>query len=171
MTLDVATQASRSLTYCDEGWQQGCGTCANCGGTLSGTASIHGWYCGTACGREWRQNHQWKAAHKAALKRDGNHCVRVVATVAMTGTSPEATITTRCGIGPVPKAGAVKGPVEVNHKPPIAETAAEQGYTTSAASRLRSRTGCWNHLDNLETLCRSHHREETARQREAGELG
>ena len=26
--------------------------------------------------------------------------------------------------------------------------------------------GCWNHLENLETLCRSHHLVETARQRE-----
>ena len=42
--------------------------------------------------------------------------------------------------------------VEVNH----VEPRAGQGY----------QLGCHNHLDNLETLCRTHHLEETKRQRE-----
>lgn len=149
----MVAETERGLTYCDEGggWQPGCGMCGNCGGDI--TQGRAKWFCSTPCAKNWRQNHQWKVAKAAALKRDGNHCVRF-----------------GCGIGPVPRAGAVKGQVEVNHKTPIAVAAAQQGYTTSAGSRLRSRTGCWNHLDGLETLCLSHHREETRRQREAGEL-
>lgn len=154
MTLDAATTATEGLTYCDEGWQKGCGTCGNCGAVLTGRS---GWFCRgqrgrNSCRKQWRRNHQWTLAKAAALRRDGYHCVRL-----------------GCGIGPVPRAGAVKGRVEVNHRTSVAATARAAGLTTATA--LRSKTGCWNHLDGLETLCIAHHHEETARQRAAGELG
>lgn len=53
------------------------------------------------------------------------------------------------------KCGAVNN-LQVNHIEPV---------------RSRNRDGsCLNHLDNLETLCRSCHVIETTRQRKAGEL-
>ena len=145
MTLDVATEG---LTYCNEDWKVGCGTCGTCGAVLTGRSR---WFCaGGPCAKNWRRNHQWGVAKAAALKRDGYRCVRL-----------------GCGAGP--HSNSNQRGVEVNHIAPLASVAHAQGLTTSAA--LRSRTGCWNHLENLETLCITHHREATAEQRAAGELG
>jgi 5-methylcytosine-specific restriction endonuclease McrA len=80
-------------------------------------------WCSKHCNAQWSGNHVWSAAREAALRRDGNRCVR-------------------CGC---------KNDLEVNHKTPRRG----RGYDT----------GCWNHLDNLESLCRKCHQKTTNAQK------
>jgi len=143
-SLDLLETAERILagpTFCDgpDAWQPGCGFCATCGTRITGRPDAPTgaqrrprWFCktrGTACRNEWRRNHQWPEARRAALKRD-RRCLRCPAWKS----PPPAEL-------------------EVNHIVPRNGG----GYGT----------GCHNHLDNLESLCRQHHQEATNEQRAA----
>lgn len=117
-------------------------------------------WCGNRCEDEYRANHWWDHARRAALARDGHRCVR-------------------CGLGPGAEAAARAlarvllrlGPfdaarlwateawrdldlacqVEVNHVVPRVGA----GYGS----------GCHHHLDGLETLCHRCHAGVTTEQR------
>lgn len=102
------------------------GRCDRCGKELTGRQTR---WCSYACSLEFRTNHDWNLARKAARRRDGERCVRCGARGGYyEGEFPDAVW--------VPQ-------LEVNHLVPRVG----RGYGW----------GCHNHLDVLETLCHEDH--------------
>lgn len=128
------------------------GRCGLCGGELPRTKAGHihpnRRWCSTACSDTYWQNHGWGQASWAALRRDGWRC-------------------RRCGHPGYGGSAAPPGhftdeerrslrPLEVNHRIPRNG----RGY----------HEGCHHHLEDLETLCRPCHGQETSRQMRARRL-
>lgn len=152
-------------------------SCARCADELPRTKSGRPFknrrWCSPDCEHAWAREHVWQVARDAALNRDGHRCVR--------SDRHEDEATVRAALAPQVDAldpaldGDMMGDdwrrrhrartnlnrelrrrigaldLEVNHIVPRNG----DGYGV----------GCWHHLDNLETLCRSCHVEETTRQR------
>jgi len=147
-------------TYCDgpDNWWKGCGICASCGGAIAvneRTGRRAQWFCTNPdCRLWWAQNHQWTVARETALERD-RRCRRC-------GINAGAQIAAPGGAG---SSRTVR--LEVNHIRALADTEFDRGPEGGANTKYR--TGCANHLDNLEVLCRADHGIATAEQRRARE--
>lgn len=122
------------------------GQCYLCGKALEGTRQR---WCSQECSNTWWRNHMWAMARGAAVKRDGNACVRC-------GAKEGAKLGCKCGDAACGRAGrswghsALTVALEVNH----IEPRNGGGYAA----------GCHHHLANLETLCHDCHVIETTRQ-------
>lgn len=117
-------------------------------------------WCGNRCEDEYRANHWWDHARRAALARDANRCVSC-------GIGPDTLVLVRSvarvvlHLGPVGaarlwatdewRAVELACLVEVNHVEPRVGA----GYGS----------GCHHHLDGLETLCHGCHAAVTTAQR------
>lgn len=160
------------MNYCPPGIPNDCprlpvlrehedGRCDNCGTALIGRRKR--WCsdeCGAAASTEFSKHHDWNAARVCALIRDKYRCVR-------------------CGVGGKEEAAEIKALVNLhplNERDwPAYRRAAEQvrrrfrlevNHIVPRNGRGYGR-GCWNHLDNLETLCHPCHVGVTASQRRA----
>lgn len=140
------------------------GVCAGCAKPLSGRQRR---WCGKLCENEFTRQHDWGAARDAVKRRDGHRCVRC-------GRGPAdelaefdkrvRALTDGRDVSDGERAGFAKSPwakqlrldlsLEVNHIVP--RRGAGYGF------------GCWNHLDNLITLCHQCHLQSTAQQRSTG---
>lgn len=139
------------------------GICRWCGANLTGRRTR---WCSDACSRAVGQNHDWSSARVAALRRDGNRCVRCGAD----GQWAEGHAFWRVlrTMAPLADRDAIHEALlvliegerahrlEVNHLVPI--------------HGKHGQWGCHHHLDGLETLCRPCHVAETARQFRDGEI-
>lgn len=138
------------------------GVCNRCGTALTGRRTQ---WCSSACESAFRAEHDWNAARAAALKRDGRRCVRCGGvgkqkistreircsdTYAMRGVGIEWVGDRPAGWRDVVTVSRFVPWLEVNH----IEPRCGGGY----------HWGCWNHQDNLETLCHGCHVIETNRQ-------
>jgi 5-methylcytosine-specific restriction endonuclease McrA len=156
-------------TYCDdyedggEGWlwKPGCGSCATCGGQLTDDQVARGvkWFCSAACTHWWRVNHDWNTARAFAIRRD-RRCVRCGGdgeprekAQLRPATDDDPRLRRRGRrLGRSKYAQYQRAGLEVNHRTPRAGG----GYAS----------GCHNHQEHLETLCRKCHTAETNRQAE-----
>jgi 5-methylcytosine-specific restriction endonuclease McrA len=123
------------------------GVCNRCGSRLSGRRTQ---WCSRECETEFRQNHDWNLARRAARKRDGNRCIRC-----KSDGIPMIFIGQPAGPPEVRPMGWNQGAnrllgLEVNHVTP--RVGGGYGW------------GCHHHLDGLETLCVPCHRVETNKQ-------
>lgn len=134
------------------------GACDWCAGPLTGRQRR---WCSDDCITQFQRQHVWPIARWAALTRDGHRCTSC-------GADPKTyyvdTLWSSTTILPVlPGPGVCVVPLYTNdwnvrhrwadHARPIAlevnhiEPRVGAGYSA----------GCWNHLDNLETLCHRCH--------------
>lgn len=137
------------------------GVCAGCAKPLGGRQRR---WCGKLCEQEFRRQHDWGTAREVVKRRDGNRCVRCgrgpadwddeldkrirALTDGREVTDRERVAFTRTGWA---KRLQLDLSLEVNHIEP--RRGAGYGF------------GCWNHQDNLETLCHGCHVEVTTAQR------
>lgn len=128
------------------------GRCGLCGGELprTSTGRIHPnrRWCSTACSDGYWQNHGWRFAATAALRRDGWRCTRCRHAGYGTTAAPPGTFTDE-------ERQDLRA-LEVNHRIPRNG----RGYYES----------CAHHLEGLETLCRPCHAQETSKQIRARRL-
>ncbi len=124
------------------------GRCAACGESLIGRQTR---WCSKDCRLIYERNHYWGAARQAAIVRDGRRCVRCG-----WGSEELYAYLTRGGQFVLwSRAHLLRyrpdNWLEVNHIIPRLGA----GYGT----------GCWHHLENLQTLCHQDHVRVTNRQR------
>lgn len=156
-------------------------TCRGCGADLPRRRDGKPWanrvWCSDGCTKAWQREHVWLFARQAVLLRDDRRCVRRdrhepeetvrhdlaewAAAIRVELDTPDlyridrarwsATVDARRRLDREFQRRVGMLDLEVNHITPRRGG----GYTA----------GCHHHLDNLETLCRPHHVEETRRQR------
>lgn len=123
------------------------GRCGACGKKLAGRRTA---WCSQECSQVYPLNHFWTSARVAALERDEKRCVKCGWADDFFDShlrNGQIVIWSRANLnGQRPM-----NRLEVNHIVPRVGG----GYGT----------GCWNHLDGLETLCRKCHVKVTNRQR------
>jgi 5-methylcytosine-specific restriction endonuclease McrA len=140
------------------------GVCAGCGKPLKGRQRR---WCGKLCEGEFTRQHDWGTAREVAKRRDGNRCVRCGRGPADLDAELEKAIRAATGGRDVSdherlafkravwaKQLRLDLSLEVNHIEP--RRGAGYGF------------GCWNHQDNLITLCHKCHLQSTAQQRATG---
>lgn len=137
-------------------------TCAHCDRPLQGRQRK---WCSTACSNVYAANHYWTTARHACLKRDGHRCRRCGA-----GWGRKVLLTGLMAVL-LPSAGLSAVDVEFWLWRCFPDETARDQATSLEVNHIAPRrgkgygSGCWNHLDNLETLCHQCHVDVTTAQR------
>lgn len=165
MKLVYMSRDDRFVLACElSRWEGHAGRCRWCNGELTGRQQR---WCGQACVTGYGENHWWGDARKAAVRRD-KRCLRCGTSRARVevwwqeafGGLIRYSDWTYGGrfydLRDLHERELLDASLEVNHIVPRNGA----GY----------QTGCWHHLDGLETLCHKCHVAETTAQRRARRL-
>jgi len=131
-------------------------------------------WCSRECGDEFWVQHNWQAARRAAIERDGGLCVR--RDLHEDPVTVEADMASRFDAASFDDDLWSRDRAEWNRRLRERDELRREYRERTGSANLEVNHivprqgagylwGCHNHVDGLETMCRRHHVEETTRQR------